>query len=351
MYQTTRTRIRTRTNQKRYLRLKKRSKRKNKPATSTKTHRHKKTGGEPPSKLTDELLRNTMYAAHAPMSNVNEGKTIEVIPNYGDAFKYTHTHKIPLEKGSTYYIPIPPINEGGFGKIYNYNETMVLKVTCKNRFINDSLRNELRMNTLIQNIDCKNIAKIYEQRETKKNFYILIHKYVNSIDVYYTQPANQDEQKLIEHLCGILNGLNVLHNNDIPHCDLKPQNVMIDNDNNAVIIDFGASKHINTKPKHSLLSVVISFDYGTDTYKSPERKKSQKYDRKKDDIFAFGCILEYLCKLCKFENNETLNEVIKVIKMTKYAEEFRPNASYLRDIFSTIKIKKSISFQTHNEHV
>ena len=165
---------------------------------------------------------------------------------------------------------------------------------------------------------------------------------MNSIDEYYKQPGNQDEQKLIGHLCGILNGLKVLHKNDIQHGDLKPQNVMIDNDNNAVIIDFGASKHIKTKPKHSLLSVVgISFDYGTDKYKSPERKKSQKYDRKKDDIFAFGCILEYLYERCKFENNETLEKQLKeVIRMTKNAEEFRPNALYLYDIFSTIKIKK-----------
>ena len=115
----------------------------------------KKTGGEPPSKMTDELLRKTMYAAHTPMSNVNENDIIKVTPNYGDAFTYTHTHKIQLEKNIAYYIPIPPINEGGFGKIYNYDETMVLKVTCKKRCINDSLHNELRMNTLIQKINCK----------------------------------------------------------------------------------------------------------------------------------------------------------------------------------------------------
>ncbi len=42
-----------------------------------------------------------------------------------------------------------------------------------------------------------------------------------------------------------MEGINFLHEKNIIHCDLKPQNIIIDNKMNPKICDFGTSKISN----------------------------------------------------------------------------------------------------------
>ena len=62
-------------------------------------------------------------------------------------------------------------------------------------------------------------------------------------------------------LC-LLFGLTHMHHQKILHLDLKPENIVIDDDKYARICDFGLSKFLNSKPKKKLL--------GTFGYQAPE---------------------------------------------------------------------------------
>lgn len=84
----------------------------------------------------------------------------------------------------------------------------------------------------------------------------------------------------------IIQRLHVLHKNGIVHCDLKPDNVLVDNLGNVSIIDF----------THSLLEHPISkilcpnqMVFTTCVYQAPEIYDNTQKDRSVD-IWALGCI-------------------------------------------------------------
>ncbi len=64
-------------------------------------------------------------------------------------------------------------------------------------------------------------------------------------DIDHYIKKNQSKIKIYEKIkwaYQIANGLRFLHENDIIHCDLKPANILLDDNLNAKIIDFGISK-------------------------------------------------------------------------------------------------------------
>ena len=62
---------------------------------------------------------------------------------------------------------------------------------------------------------------------------------------------------------GLLNGLQFLHSRGVIHCDLKPENVVLNIEEEAVIIDFDTSKVDNIVTKTGVL-------FGTPGYVHPD---------------------------------------------------------------------------------
>jgi len=70
-----------------------------------------------------------------------------------------------------------------------------------------------------------------------------------------------------------------LHYNQIAHLDLKPNNIILDEECNPFLIDFGLSSFI--------ASLTSSDSIGTEGYKAPEIGNEGR-DPKKCDIYSFG---------------------------------------------------------------
>ena len=84
----------------------------------------------------------------------------------------------------------------------------------------------------------------------------------------------------------IAQGLAYLHPSVI-HGDLKPQNILLDEEGKAKIADFGISKVKD--PSKSYLSQMTA-ENGTPMYMAPEQMNGGKIDEKVD-VYALGCIL------------------------------------------------------------
>ena len=83
----------------------------------------------------------------------------------------------------------------------------------------------------------------------------------------------------------ILNAVGFAHSNGIIHRDLKPSNIMIDDQNNIKIMDFGIAKIFGKDAKTKTGSKM-----GTLHYMSPEQIKGDLID-KRTDIYALGITL------------------------------------------------------------
>ena len=86
---------------------------------------------------------------------------------------------------------------------------------------------------------------------------------------------------------GICDALDYMHKHGVVHRDLKPENVMVDDEDNIKLIDFGiAMKEDARRLTYAGPSPML----GTPDYISPEQVKGQRGDQR-SDIYALGAML------------------------------------------------------------
>ncbi|MDR3480847.1 MAG: bifunctional serine/threonine-protein kinase/universal stress protein [Burkholderiaceae bacterium] len=89
----------------------------------------------------------------------------------------------------------------------------------------------------------------------------------------------------------IATALHDLHRQQVIHLDLKPSNVMFRENGEAVLIDFGLSRHDKLP---DLLAEEFRLPIGTAPYISPEQVLHIRNDPR-SDLFALGALLYHLC--------------------------------------------------------
>ena len=80
-----------------------------------------------------------------------------------------------------------------------------------------------------------------------------------------------------------------LNINGIIHRDIKPANVLVDDESNIKLIDFGVSTFLNptTKRRRSVLNTTNYSYVGTTIYMSPKALLTQNFDEN-SDVYAYG---------------------------------------------------------------
>lgn len=110
----------------------------------------------------------------------------------------------------------------------------------------------------------------------------------------------------------ILSGVDYIHKNSIVHRDLKIENILVDENGNAKIIDFGLSNFYDNK---RLLTTFCGSLY----FAAPELLLGQKYCGPEVDVWSLGVILYVMiCGTVPFDDKDmhTLQSKIKSAKLT-----------------------------------
>ncbi len=95
--------------------------------------------------------------------------------------------------------------------------------------------------------------------------------------------------------------LHDLHRQHVIHLDVKPSNVMFRESGEAVLIDFGLSRHDRLP---DLLAEEFHLPMGTGPYISPEQIRSVR-NEPRSDLFALGVVLYYLATAVRPFGNPT----------------------------------------------
>ena len=83
----------------------------------------------------------------------------------------------------------------------------------------------------------------------------------------------------------ILNALNYAHQQGIVHRDVKPSNVLLSQDNQAMLIDFGIALAMGEERRTRTGQII-----GTPAYMSPEQIARPKSLDHRSDVYSVGCV-------------------------------------------------------------
>ncbi len=199
---------------------------------------------------------------------------------------------IPRRRYVSHYKLLDFLGKGGMGEVYrarDLHSDEIVAIKLLSPELLESSENRRRLMSeghLISSFDCRYVVKAREIGESADSPYIVMEYLGGGTLRDYVRehhPLPPAEIKRIALMIG--EGLQAIHEKKILHRDLKTGNIMLDEDKNIRIMDFGLSRSplVTTM---SILGTVI----GTLGYVAPEQITNQQYDHR-SDIFSLGVVL------------------------------------------------------------
>jgi len=180
------------------------------------------------------------------------------------------------------------VGEGGMGIVFKARdretgEIVALKVLkpeiASSSTLMEGFRNELRV---ARKITHKNVCRIFDFTRIGEGAFIsmefVVGESLRQVLDRFGALGFRKGVKIADQMC---DGLREAHSQGIVHCDLKPDNFMIDNAGNVKLMDFGLAHLVREKSTVAL---------GTPSYMAPEQARGEIVDQRAD-IYSMGLVL------------------------------------------------------------
>jgi serine/threonine protein kinase/tetratricopeptide (TPR) repeat protein len=232
---------------------------------------------------------------------------------------HTKTLETPREELSTgvtfagRYQIIEEIGKGGMGKVYKVLDTKIkekiaLKLIkpeiAKDKKTIERFNNELK---LARKIRHKNVCQMFDLGEERGTQFITM-EYVSGEDLRSSirRFGQLPIGKSLSVALQICEGLAEAHKQGVVHRDLKSNNIMVDQEGNVRIMDFGIARSLESKGITGS-GVMI----GTPEYMSPEQVEGKDVDQR-TDVYSLGIIFyEMLTGRVPFEGDTPFTVGVK----------------------------------------
>lgn len=242
---------------------------------------------------------------------------------------------------------IRPINHGGTSSVYlaeradgQFSQIVAIKLmnhSCRAGNAEKILRKEQQ---ILAGFNHPNIAHLYDAGITEKGGIYIVMEYIeglpldrycehNNLRLYY-------RLKLLSQLC---DAIQYVHKNFIVHRDIKPDNIIVNNQGHIKLVDFGISAII----EHEMHNFDGKSSFaGTISYSSPEQLEGVPPSTA-SDIFQMGKVMLKILTGSTVNSEKTIKNDISCLYDTKsfnkvLRSKFSKNIPYMvsRDLCAVI---------------
>jgi len=182
------------------------------------------------------------------------------------------------------------VGQGGFGTVFRAfqpvigREVAIKAISPEHTQNADFVRRFETEARLIARLEHPHIVPLYDYWYDADGAYLVMRWLPRSLrNVLADGPLPvEGVSRMLDQLAG---ALNVAHRQSIVHRDIKPENILLDDDNNAYLADFGIAKDLNQARTTGDNRVV-----GTLAYMTPEQISSEPVTQR-TDLYSLGLVL------------------------------------------------------------
>ena len=294
----------------------------------------------------------------------------EICPECGNRYNvhYAQSNELPAGTylSSNRYIVGKSIGNGGFGITYiGFDTKLKKKVLIKETFYSGIFKrnridkdnpeplkvtygNDISLEDIMKKTEkecvslseaegLENIVKVYDWFSENNTAYI-ITEFINGVTLYdrVTTQGRYTWDDLKDKITPLMNSLEALHEKQILHRDIKPQNIMIRQSKHTsesfVLIDFGLARSSSTR---TLATVGLAFSPG---YSPLEQRTFVKKDGTYTDIYALAATIYFA--LTGEEPNEDICDTVEenFPKINSMNSEYGVPISVVRALKSALSV-------------
>ena len=213
------------------------------------------------------------------------------------------------------------VGEGAYGIVYKCKNRETDKFVAIKKFketedelVQKTMKRELKM---LQQLKHENIVEFQESFTSKGNLF-LVFEYCekNLLEVLEESPDGLSPKLIKSFIYQMCKAITYMHKNNMIHRDIKPENLLIDENLNLKLCDFGFARKVKLNKYNNNINEMTDY-VATRWYRSPELLLSGGIYGPEVDYWAVGCIMGELADgnpMFPGENEtDQINCIIKVL--------------------------------------
>ena len=185
------------------------------------------------------------------------------------------------------------IGVGGFGTVWKARDTeldraVAIKIPRKGQLNGSEIELFFREARAAAQLRHRNIVPVHEVGRDGDTIFIVSDLILGESLAVWLEEQNPSTRKMTELLAKVADSLHYAHERGVVHRDFKPSNVMIDQEGEPHLMDFGLAKREAGEVTMTIDGRIV----GTPAYMSPEQAAGGLHwvDRR-TDIYSLGVVL------------------------------------------------------------
>ncbi|KAJ4883260.1 CBL-interacting serine/threonine-protein kinase 2 [Raphanus sativus] len=185
------------------------------------------------------------------------------------------------------------LGQGTFAKVYyarsvHTNESVAIKMIDKDKVLRVGLSDQIKREISVMRIaKHPNVVSLREVMATKSRIYFVI-EYCKGGELFNrVSKGKLREDVAWKYFHQLIDAVDFCHSRGVYHRDIKPENLLLDDNENLKVSDFGLSALADCKRGDGLLHTTC----GTPAYVAPEVISRKGYDGCKADVWSCGVVL------------------------------------------------------------
>ncbi|XP_062218255.1 CBL-interacting protein kinase 26-like [Phragmites australis] len=212
------------------------------------------------------------------------------------------------------------LGQGNFAKVYyarnlTSGQAVAIKIIDKDKVVRVGLMVQIKREiSIMRLVRHPNVLQLFEVMASKSKIYFVL-EYVKGGELFNKiSKAKFSEDVARRYFHQLISAVDYCHSQGVYHRDLKPENLLVDENENLKVSDFGLSALAESKRQDGLLHTTC----GTPAYVAPEVLSMRGYDGAKADIWSCGVILFVLVAGYLPFHDTNLIEMYRKISKAEY---------------------------------